>query len=84
MAGKFITKTQQSHVAGLLTGVIAALDHKGYPWTKQHRQDIEVAYRGLGVPAPFEFKDVKPGDKGNKQEGVGILARIREKFGASA
>ncbi len=61
MAGKFITKTQQSHVAGLITGLVAALDAKGMPWTRQHKEDLKLAFQALGVDCPFSFSDVQPG-----------------------
>ena len=61
MAGKIITTQQQAHVAGLLTGLCAALDKKGFAWNRQHRSDIGKAFGILGVPCPFKFEDARPG-----------------------
>jgi len=58
MAGKIITKRQQQHIAGALTGMIATLDAAGMHWTKEVTDDLKLAYQMLGMPCPFEIKAV--------------------------
>ena len=77
MAGKLITKVQQSHCAGLITGLVAALDARGFNWTKQNREDIEIAYRALGQQSPFQFANVEP----PKPRGQRLFQRVRDCLG---
>lgn len=77
MAGKFITREQASHVAGLLTGLVAVLDKKDHRWTRQQGQDLQVAFKALGVPCPFGFSDVKPGDP-EADKPKGLMARAKD------
>lgn len=60
MAGKFITKVQQTHVAGLTTSLVARVDQAGNAWQKQEMQDFEIAYGALGVPCPFQMQPIAP------------------------
>lgn len=78
MKGKFITGQQSSHVGGVLTGLVAGLDKSGFQWTKQHRQDLEIAFKAIGHPMPFAFADLKPGEKPNNvAQAPGLGKRIK-------
>lgn len=78
MAGKFITQVQAQHVAGVLTGLVAVLDKaETHRWTRQQGQDLQVAFKALGVPCPFAFSDVKPGDP-EADKPKGLMARAKD------
>ncbi|MES2488562.1 MAG: hypothetical protein V4607_02135 [Pseudomonadota bacterium] len=81
LKGKFITGKQAEHLGGVLTGLVAALDARGYDWTKTHCQDLKIAYGAVGHPCPFAFTDVKPGETpANKLPPPSLGKRIKSVF----
>jgi len=76
MAGKIITKRQQQHIAGALTGMIATLDAAGMHWTKEVTDDLKLAYQMLGMPCPFEIKAVQA-----EPAKPGLLSKVKGALG---
>jgi hypothetical protein len=79
MAGRMLTNNQQRHVGRVLTGLVAALDAHGASWPKKLTDDVQEAYRIVGVPCPFT---VRPATE--EAPKPGLVQRVKGALGIGA